>query len=211
MAVKLPRTRPYFSYRVFVLLNNHQYSCNITKSFLSAVPLGYGSLKEWIFVFICVICHYDKFMCMFAYSSGLASINFSLFGTLAISFFILHSIDNLMSFLLYWIFASQVHVSFLLHCYISNSLVWHILLLFLIWDLRYLSFDMDPIQHMHIPIVISPGISRPAPSVLNNSLENQNIFFGWFIYDKQNESSSIMSYGRTKPMTYILRLNYICW
>ncbi len=34
MSVKLQCIRPYFSY-CFVLLNNHQYNCNITKSFLS--------------------------------------------------------------------------------------------------------------------------------------------------------------------------------
>ncbi len=36
MTVKLPCVRPYFS-QCFVLLNNHQYNCNITKSFLSVV------------------------------------------------------------------------------------------------------------------------------------------------------------------------------
>ncbi len=33
MTVKLPCSRQYFGYFVFV--NNHQYNCNITKSFLS--------------------------------------------------------------------------------------------------------------------------------------------------------------------------------
>ncbi len=41
MTVKLPSIRPYFTYSVFVLLNNHQYNCNITKSFLS---VGTGSI-----------------------------------------------------------------------------------------------------------------------------------------------------------------------
>ncbi len=39
MTVKLRLIRPYFSYRNYVLLNNHQYNCNITKSFLSVYVL----------------------------------------------------------------------------------------------------------------------------------------------------------------------------
>ncbi len=37
MTVKLSRIRPYFSHSVFVLLNNHQYNCNFTKSFLIVI------------------------------------------------------------------------------------------------------------------------------------------------------------------------------
>ncbi len=37
MTVQLPCVRSYFSYSVFLLLNNHQYNYNITKSFLNVL------------------------------------------------------------------------------------------------------------------------------------------------------------------------------
>ncbi len=41
MTVKLPRIRPYFKLQCFMLLDNHQYNCNITKSFLSVEEQAY--------------------------------------------------------------------------------------------------------------------------------------------------------------------------
>ncbi len=89
----------------------------------------------------------------------------SLFGTFAISFIILYSMVNLMSLLLSCRFFQPgsciILVTLLYFEYycLTPSFV-------LVQDLRYLLFDMGPILHLHILIMILLWIRRPALGVL---------------------------------------------
>ncbi len=124
--------------------------------------LGYGCGKnEYLYSFVLLVIVRTLYPCLLLVlvSAGISS---SLVGTLAISFIILYSIVNLMSFFDSVGFSSQVHVSFVLYCYISSNLIWQFLLLFfaIFQDLIFLLFDMDPMQHLHILIVMSFWIKQ---------------------------------------------------
>ncbi len=68
MTVTFPRIRPYFS-QCFVLLNNHQYNCNITKSFLS-VDGSHTVFMVMLFTILIAPRDFDihVFMCGMAYN-----------------------------------------------------------------------------------------------------------------------------------------------
>ncbi len=63
MTVKLPYIKPYFSYSVFVLLNNQQYNCNITKYVLSVQTVWWHILC--IYWWLAVECFLSGFYSRF--------------------------------------------------------------------------------------------------------------------------------------------------
>ncbi len=120
------------------------YCLIVNKCVWQIIPLGYGSWKEGIFIFVCVFGHFRKFMSTFASSSGVC--RYQCFIVWYIRYFInnIFSIVYIMSFSILYVFPAR----FLYHtCY---TLVFWVVLFgkscylsvpfFKIWDIFYFAW-----------------------------------------------------------------------